>query len=373
MAKQDANVVELGAKGDGVSDDTKVIQEALNSGAGSVHLPAGNYVITATLRIPAKVTLRGTGRLSRLLKAFNGDMVEMLDSSKLNEIELEGQGAKYAGRGVVIRTGSNQKVLDCAIVNMKGYCVEYVGASAGTISVIDKSMLYTADKAKLPAIKYPDSENIGDRKLTSVDANGGLLADFAGSSTTMVSDCDTIGVLFDKSSKKVALVGNRIAGGAIGYSLELYGSNHAIVGNLVATPIYLKAGLSNSVVMSNVSGGLVDESDTQTNLTDTNSKGFVLSGNYGGINPHAAYMSVGAGGKSPNAGSISFGDGTGWRLNIGTNRGGSFVPLFGFYDKGCMYLPPIAASDSRNGTLFVDAADQKLKYKGSDGKVNSLY
>lgn len=60
------NVMKMGAKADGVTDDTAVIQRALNQtgtfGGGTVYLPAGTYCIKGTLRVPEMVTLRGDFR-----------------------------------------------------------------------------------------------------------------------------------------------------------------------------------------------------------------------------------------------------------------------------------------------------------------------
>ncbi|MDR1415576.1 MAG: glycoside hydrolase family 55 protein [Odoribacteraceae bacterium] len=57
------SVMDFGAKGDGVTDDTKAFQDALDSfgtKGGTVHAPAGNYLFTGNLNIPAAVTLKGS-------------------------------------------------------------------------------------------------------------------------------------------------------------------------------------------------------------------------------------------------------------------------------------------------------------------------
>lgn len=61
---QSVFVTTFGAKGDGVADDTAAIQKALSSldgKGGVVHLPAGRYVISDSLKIPGGVTLLGEG------------------------------------------------------------------------------------------------------------------------------------------------------------------------------------------------------------------------------------------------------------------------------------------------------------------------
>ena len=55
------SVKDFGAVGDGVTDDTTAIQNALNSGAKTVYAPAGTYVVNATLSVPKDVSIMGDG------------------------------------------------------------------------------------------------------------------------------------------------------------------------------------------------------------------------------------------------------------------------------------------------------------------------
>lgn len=58
------NVLDYGAKGDGVTDDANAIQAAidnLSAGGGNVYMPAGNYLITKTIIIPSGCHLNGDG------------------------------------------------------------------------------------------------------------------------------------------------------------------------------------------------------------------------------------------------------------------------------------------------------------------------
>nr|WP_176706075.1 glycosyl hydrolase family 28-related protein [Paenibacillus hemerocallicola] len=366
----EVNILDYGAVGDGSVDDTNAFRLALSSGAGSIRVPTGYYKITSKLYIPEFVTMRGIGRMSKILKGFNGDMIEMGTDSKLIEIELDGKGATFSGRGVIINSGHNQKIMDCTIVNTMSYCVEYTTSSAGIISTIEDSLLYTISRT-FPAVKYPDNEANGDRKLISVDCGGGVLADFAGCSTILVAHCNTIGVVFRPASKKVSLVGNRIAGGTAGLNVEVHGINHAIVGNISATPIIVKSDTSGSSVVGN-SATIIDETGGTNNI-DIKQKGVSVIDNYGMIHSDSSLLQVGAGGKSPDAASISFGDGTGWKLNVGTKRNGAFAAKFSFYDKGCLYFEPMKDFHAANGTLFVDSADNKLKFKDAAGAVRNLY
>ena len=60
------NVMEFGAKGDGIADDTQAIQNALNAayydGGGIVNMPTGAFLVKTHLTIPSNVTLEGVWR-----------------------------------------------------------------------------------------------------------------------------------------------------------------------------------------------------------------------------------------------------------------------------------------------------------------------
>ncbi len=65
LIEQDVDVRQVGAIGDGNADDTASIQIALDlieaGGGGTVSLPAGNYKITAPLKLPPRTSLQGAG------------------------------------------------------------------------------------------------------------------------------------------------------------------------------------------------------------------------------------------------------------------------------------------------------------------------
>ncbi|MDO8588461.1 MAG: glycosyl hydrolase family 28-related protein [Armatimonadota bacterium] len=60
------NVVDFGAKGDGVTDNTAVFQKALNAvgkaGGGTVSVPAGRYLIKSHLEFPQRVAMVGVSQ-----------------------------------------------------------------------------------------------------------------------------------------------------------------------------------------------------------------------------------------------------------------------------------------------------------------------
>lgn len=79
--KQDGiySVKSYGAKGDGVSDDTKAIQSALNeaakNGGGQVYLPPSKYLVGGSLTIPVGVVLAGVAESPQYVEPLTGSIV----------------------------------------------------------------------------------------------------------------------------------------------------------------------------------------------------------------------------------------------------------------------------------------------------------
>ncbi|MHB1000661.1 MAG: glycosyl hydrolase family 28-related protein [Armatimonadota bacterium] len=78
MDNESINVKSFGAKGDGVADDTKAIQSALNEAAkagGIVFLPAARYLVSGSLKIPVGVHLKGAAMSPQYIEPLIGSVV----------------------------------------------------------------------------------------------------------------------------------------------------------------------------------------------------------------------------------------------------------------------------------------------------------
>ena len=62
--EESVSVMDFGAIGDGIADDTVAIQAALNSGAKKIFVPSGEYIVSAELSVPNYVTVYGEGESS---------------------------------------------------------------------------------------------------------------------------------------------------------------------------------------------------------------------------------------------------------------------------------------------------------------------
>jgi hypothetical protein len=99
-----ANVFDYGATGNGTTDDTAAIQAAFNSGASCIFIPEGVYIISDTLQVPTRTTVRGASaavnqygtvqQTGAILKAAAGALsgskavIQAGQASELGNIEL---------------------------------------------------------------------------------------------------------------------------------------------------------------------------------------------------------------------------------------------------------------------------------------------
>lgn len=138
LAEGTANVLDYGAVGDGITDDTLSFQNALSSGANYVIVPSGkNYIISDTLDIPENVTLDGFGsgyvfsHSTRLLFKGTGTKRFTVDGAVPFSISNPDAGAPYLAdsgtRGDVYSTLDLTQSFSAAVILNKGSCLANIG------------------------------------------------------------------------------------------------------------------------------------------------------------------------------------------------------------------------------------------------------
>ncbi len=135
------------AVGDGVTDDTAALNEALTQAAGgSLHIPAGTYLVTETLQIPANTTITGDGDSTIIIAcdgfAIGDDLLRLnySDGVSISNITISGnESINTRARGYSDQDGihlldiwnsSNISITNCRFIDNVYCAVRIVGNSS---------------------------------------------------------------------------------------------------------------------------------------------------------------------------------------------------------------------------------------------------
>ena len=144
-----------GAKGDGVTDDTSAINAAILAAGtgGDVVFPSGTYLITSTIisLVSQRWLGRGGGRATTIKKGSNIDMVIVGSLSTIIDINLEGDGKNYSGKGFRVASGFSHTLTRCRAVNMGGEPL-YFDVDAGGGANVTTFEGYPTDPEKYAGI-----------------------------------------------------------------------------------------------------------------------------------------------------------------------------------------------------------------------------
>jgi hypothetical protein len=177
--------------------------------------------------------LKGRGPKSKLKKAFNGDMISLGTLSTMQDMNLDGDGGNYTGRGVIVTTGANDNVswrrfLNCDMSEMASYCIEFTANTAGFKSQVEGGRYRTYNDA-VAAFKTPDTDTNGNRTFVGVDTAESALIDLAGGQNTALIGCQGAVPDFSGGHAKTRMTGCRIHGGS---AVVFDGTDLAVTGNV---------------------------------------------------------------------------------------------------------------------------------------------
>ena len=249
------NVLDFGAVGNNLNDDTAAFLSAIATGAGCINIPDGTYKITSQLTLGVGQRLVGSSRVTAILNhTFNGDMLAMADGSGLFNLCLEGQGATYTGKGVKITgTDGRQTIQNCRIINFDSECIYFEKDAGSQCSVANLIAFRTAAGTGTGryAIIVEDNFSTGTlavpRKFTQIETGGTCSFSFGGCNNFYISDSFLSDLLYSTKSRAVFLTGCRLANAA---ALEILGANHTIVGCDVGPQITINA-IDNIAIQGN--------------------------------------------------------------------------------------------------------------------------
>lgn len=214
--QETASVKDFGATGDGVTNDTAAIQAALSSGAKSVYFPDGVYLVQSSLTIPTNVLVYGESKYStQIKKGFNGDLILFGEGAQMHRLYLEGQGATYTGRGIVI-SGSNgrQVITECKIVDFAGFCIEFELTGSGSQSSFTDLLIYryNGTAAGNYAVKVQDLPELTakPRKFQQIETGGNKFIAVGGCNDLFISDSFVGEILLSDDSRAFLCTNTRV-------------------------------------------------------------------------------------------------------------------------------------------------------------------
>jgi hypothetical protein len=128
----------FGAVGDGVTDDTSAIQDAVDAanaaGGGTVYFPPGSYLVsrdgsdTWCLTLPSNVTLRGSGYASQILNAeqqiTGADVPAVIKASSATNIAVK--DLRITGDAIVSSLGDSYFGYGIFLTSVTGFTIDNV-------------------------------------------------------------------------------------------------------------------------------------------------------------------------------------------------------------------------------------------------------
>lgn len=234
----------------GVSSNTNAVQTAAiqammdycYANPGRKATIVRSHTVTAQLNVPAGLCLEfGWGFPSAvfgqgcLIKGFNGDMIRLGDASMLIRPLLQGVGASFTGRGVVIDQGNDQVILHPFINDMNGPCIEFpTGGVGGRFRC--EGGYFLRSTITDPCIVMPAAEvtTFGYRIFNNPGCGGGTLFAFKNGNMTQVTGGFSAGVDFTgNTTGRVFLSGHRVASALTTIEGTQHHINHCSFGGSV--------------------------------------------------------------------------------------------------------------------------------------------
>lgn len=282
------NVRDFGARGDGVTDDTRAITTAMEAASGSdgtVYFPKGIYCVHP-ISVPSGITLMGNASWGYSAFGYGNNKIE----------EGDPVDPDYNGQTVLFSLSQDAEALltleDCCGNRVIGLSLdgEYKGDHFNGIYVKGGHAIFledircchfTGNGVRISADTY------AIRRSLLIKSTGASVDGSAGSHGRII-DCqlaynDGPGFFAD-GTEDVSFTGNRIEGGCAGVKIA-NGSQIAITGNSFDSPRGPAIHLDSCSVcaltgnMARISGARREVSDDNTHCRLENSRGVAMIGN----------------------------------------------------------------------------------------------
>lgn len=140
-----ANVLDFGAVGDGIADDTSAIQDAIDSSL-AVYFPEGVYKITQPVNLQSQSRLFGAGYKSRILETAGGIIVGTdLSDVIIENLQVEIDASKSVATIIRLNNCDNSLVSGLSLVGLSSAATGTLSVFGGQNNLIDSVVgLYAA-------------------------------------------------------------------------------------------------------------------------------------------------------------------------------------------------------------------------------------
>lgn len=353
-----ANVLDFGAVGDGVTDDTAAIQAALDSGALSVFIPAGSFLCSSLL-MPSTTyfTLHGTGQSSTLVqKAGSSNALIRWDTGSIVYTQGLIQGIQIKGTN-----GSS----DC--INTSGVG----GITLQDIYILDVPVGYSGIYLNGIPSEYNHDQRVINLQVYSNTVNG-----FAGVRLgPKVADCNISNyicnnnfktkycIYADAGAQTTTLEDSHIYNAALNI-MKCEGTNSSFTFNQVvfdnATENLIELTSTERFTFVNCFFQAIKAAKVGVNLTNTNITGFHAANFNNAFGSVAAIVENGTADYT-----------TVWGGDTGNNSNytGDAIVLLGVYSwaSGLAGWNPFGIKYSFSGVSQTEQAQATVQYLGTNG------
>lgn len=300
------SVTSLGAKGDGVTDDTTAINNALTAAVGiDLIIPPGTYKITSTLNVGANTTIYGygatistTAQITAMLFANGGAVLGLT-------IVGPASGTYNANATAIKCTGTNNSpsaptfvnapiVRDCTIRNFGSYGVNFLYVNGG---IVENCKINGIGYAGVGGVSCNDT--IVTKNTISIIGPGPGNADSYG---VFIDRNNGTSEAADPRSNRCVISNNSISyviatGGVNGQGIDTHaGVDFTIIGNIIKGCQVGIAAVSSSISgvpqlapkRISIIGNSIDGRDSSNNPLNAN-YGIIISGAFNGstVNEYA--------------------------------------------------------------------------------------